>query len=130
MKKLLLIGIAVLGLIATTSSCKKDKDKRVTHIYGKVTDTSEQPVEGVQIEIEATRKGTLGKGDFLKTLFTDKEGTYSVMVEPGSQYSSIQVINQYFVDTRLNDKYLDYEAYSNGQYLRNCCPASIGQKTE
>lgn len=66
------------------SSCKGDR--RVTRIYGKVTDNNQQPVANVQILIEG-EKGFLGGSDALRTVITDKQGLYSTTLEPDKKYS-------------------------------------------
>ena len=121
-------AVVAVPLIVAYAGCQKES--RVTIIYGKVTDTSQQPVEGVKILIMAYRKGTLAQGNVLETLLTDNSGNYTVTVEPGKQYSTIDVINQYFNNPNLNDKYSSFIAIKDGQSIQQCCPANIGQKTE
>ncbi len=123
----LLAGGVWLALVASGSCAIRD---RVTHIYGVVMDTNQNPVEGVQIEIEALRRWTLNQGDVLKIVLTDKDGKYSVTVEPEKRHSRVHIINRYFVDSKLNAKYESYYPMMNGQHISHCCPAAIGQKTE
>lgn len=123
----LVVGAVGLALVVG-GSCKKPD--RVTHIYGVVTDTNAEPVEGVKILIMGYRTLSLARLDELKHVFTDKEGKYSVTVEPGKRHSSVDVVNQYFNDDKLNANYESYISTKNGQHITHCCPADIGQKTE
>lgn len=123
----LVAGAVGLALVASGSCAKRD---RVTHIYGVVTDVNLQPVENVQILIKGYRIASLAQMDRLKTVVTDKDGKYSVTVEPEKRHSHVQVINQYFVNYQLQAKYESYYPMMNGQHISHCCPAPIGQKTE
>jgi hypothetical protein len=117
-----------LCFLLSLSACKKER--RSTKVFGRVIDNTQQPVANVQILIQGTRLGGLKAGVALQRLITDKQGLYSITVVPDKEYSGIQVINQFFYDPALANKYKDYTPYYNGQKAIDCCPAMIGVDTE
>lgn len=123
----LLYAAAVLLL---TQGCFSNPFKsRKTTIFGTVTDfDTKLPVDSVEISIDG-EKGILGSvSSPLKTVFTDADGKYNIVIDAPKEFHSLTVVNLW--DRKFYPKYRGYQIFLNGQQTQNCCRVEIGSKTQ
>lgn len=86
------------------------------------------PVANLEIAIDG-EKGTLGSvSSELKTVYTDTNGKYNVVIDAPKEFHSLTVGNLW--DRKFFPKYRGYQTYLNGQRTGNCCKVEIGSKTQ
>ena len=129
MKRLIKLWLYAAGVLLLTEGCFYDPTKsRTTTVFGTVTDfDTKLPVDSVEIAIDG-EKGILGSVSRpLKTVFTDANGKYNVVVDAPKEFHSLTVVNLW--DRKFYPKYRDYQTFLNGQRTGNCCKVEIGSKT-
>jgi hypothetical protein len=118
----------ILVTLFLLSNCEKGNYS--TYIYGKIINESNQGLKDVPVAIYGLKKGSLGRLEIIQTLYTDKQGNYSVTFVPDRQYSGIDINNEFHKVDSLEAKYRSYNVYFNGQRPSNCCGAQIGYTSE
>ena len=123
--KPLLYAAVVLGM---SVSCKKED--RTTIVFGTVKDDLEKPIAGVEIELYGVKGAFAAQLTPLKTTQTDIKGEYSITAEISKDDHSGYL--SFDPDQKLMKEYLDSPTrlYFNGNETRECCRASIGQKSQ
>jgi hypothetical protein len=126
--KLLFTAGILASLIFLLNGCFLKED-RTTVIYGTVTDENKQPVDSILVLLIGMK--FLDYED-LKTVYTDKQGHYELVVEVPKKFNPVNVAipswtiqNPKFV--RL---YKEYNVLKNDEATGNCCTASVGEKTK
>jgi hypothetical protein len=105
------------------------KQDRTTTVYGTITDQNGLPVDSILVVIDGVRGF---KHENLKEVYSTGDGSYELLVEVPRKYGSLDVSIPFFpVENAKYDKnYKGKKTYKNEQFTKNCCSASIGQKTK
>ncbi|WP_157607569.1 hypothetical protein [Runella limosa] len=130
MKRLVKPWLYAAGVLLLTEGCFSDPTKsRQTTVFGTVTDfDTKLPVANLEIAIDG-EKGILGSVSHpLKTVFTDANGKYNVVVDAPKEFHKLSVINLY--EYKFISKYRDYSTLKDGKRTNFCCPVEIGSKTQ
>lgn len=125
-KPLFYAGVVML----LTEGCFSSPFKsRTTTVFGTVTDNDTKlPVNSLEIVIYG-EKGVLGYvSRDLKTVYTDSNGKYNVVVDAPKEFHSLGVGNLW--DRKFNSKYRDFFSYKDSNRVNYCCPVEIGTKTQ
>ena len=117
----------VLGM---SVSCKTND--RTTVVFGTVKDDLGKPVAGVEMNLYG-EKGILGsRATLLKTSRTDTKGEYAITTEIPKDYHSGNVLCNFFNDAKFYGVFDSSKGdiLFNGQATKDCCPVSVGQKSQ
>ncbi|KAA0991872.1 hypothetical protein [Dyadobacter aurulentus] len=125
-KKTTFILLACLSFLLTGCFLKQD---RTTVVYGTITDEEGQPVDSILVVIDGV-KGF--KYERLKQVYSGEDGGYELVVDVPRKYGSADIgIPFGLVDNPKYEKnYKDVNVEKNDKRTRNCCTASIGNKTK
>ena len=117
-----------LCLTFSLSHCFLKQD-RTTVVYGTITDERGQPVDSILVAIDGV-KGF--KYETLKQVYSGADGSYELVVDVPRKYGSANILIPFgLVDNPKFER--NYEGFSlekNDKPTRNCCTASIGNKTK
>ncbi|MEO6283356.1 MAG: hypothetical protein ABIN80_03430 [Dyadobacter sp.] len=118
----------LFGLTFLLTSCFLKQD-RTTVIYGTITDQNQQPVDSIMVLVDGTK---FLAHERLNEVYSDENGNYELVVEVPKKYGSVDVVVPFgLVDNPKYDKsYKGKKSYKNDQFTKNCCHASVGQKTK
>jgi hypothetical protein len=106
MKKLKQCLYAAL-LICCVAGCKKED--RTTVVFGKVTDDTNHPIEGVVMELYGEKGILASRTTKLKSTITDAKGEYTITTEIPKDYHSGDIVYEW-----NNSKPPLYDTYSGG----------------
>jgi hypothetical protein len=90
-------------LIGCVAGCKKED--RTTVVFGKVTDDTNHPIEGVEMTLYGKKGLFAALTTPLKTVYTDAKGEYTITAEIPKDYHGGNVGCLWFRDPLLDDKY-------------------------
>ena len=130
MKRLFKFWFCIATIFLLIEGCLSSPfQSRQTNVFGTVTDNDTKlPVANLEIAIDG-EKGTLGSvSSELKTVYTDTNGKYNVVIDAPKEFHSLTVGNLW--DRKFFHKYRGYQTYLNGQRTGNCCKVEIGSKTQ
>ncbi|KAA0991871.1 carboxypeptidase regulatory-like domain-containing protein [Dyadobacter aurulentus] len=105
------------------------KQDRTTVVYGTITDEKGQPVDSILVVI----KGAQGfKYERLKEVYSGKDGSYELVVDVPRKYGSANVTVPFgsYENPKYDKNYKGKRTFKNDQFTKNCCSASIGNKTK
>nr|WP_295928997.1 hypothetical protein [uncultured Dyadobacter sp.] len=119
MRKIFEKLLLVMSIAALAIACQFE---RTTHIYGKVVDQDQQPVDSVLIVVSGSNlsPNTLD----LASTYTDANGDYEVLLEVPKKYLTLSLSIPY--DGLHNPKYSNYTLKSQ---TKGSNPL-IGKKTQ
>ena len=120
--KPLLYAAVVLGL---SVSCKKQD--WTTIVFGTVKNEINQPIEGVEMTLSGQKGVFQSRSTSLKNTKTDAKGEYSITIEIPKDYHSGDVA---FNESSLFNMYEGGSLYFNGQQTKECCPVTVGKKSQ
>jgi hypothetical protein len=125
--KLAMAPLLFVSLVFLLNGCFLKED-RTTVIYGAITDENKQPVDSILVLLSGIR--FLGYED-LKTVYSDKEGHYELVIDLPGKFNSVDV----GIPALVSENHKFMRAYKIHSFLKNdmasgnCCTASLGQKT-
>ena len=116
-----------VGVLLLTEGCFSDSTKsQTTTIFGTVIDNDTKlPVENNEIAIWGNNGVLAFKGIKLKTVFTDKDGKYSAVIDVPKNYHSLNLDNIFNIY-----KHRDFLLFLDGKQTNFCCPVLVGSKTQ
>lgn len=119
MRKIFEKLLLAIGIAALSGACQFE---RTTHIYGKVIDQNQQPVDSILVVVSGSNlsPNTLD----LASTYTDENGNYEILLEVPKKYLSLSIFIPY--DELNNPKYSDYTFKSQ----TNGSNPLIGKKTQ
>ncbi|MCE7060923.1 hypothetical protein [Dyadobacter sp. CY343] len=114
--------------LVSLSGCGVFTD-RTTVVYGTITDQNGEPVDSILVSIDGV-KGFMY--ETLKEVYSGKDGSYELVVEVPRKYGSVNVLVPFgsFDNPKYDMNYKDVNVKKNEIATRNCCSASIGNKTK
>ncbi|WP_428662016.1 hypothetical protein [Runella sp.] len=109
-------------LMLLTGGCLKSPfESRVTTVYGSIIDNNTNlPVDSVEVTILGMSGSIRPVSDVIKTVYTDKTGTYNVTVDVPKEFHSINV------EIYTRNRYKDFLLFLNGQSAKSCCIVEVG----
>jgi hypothetical protein len=105
------------------------KEDRTTVIYGTVTDEHKNPVDSILVLMSGMK--FLDYED-LKTVYTDKQGHYELVVEVPKKFNPVNVVIPALPieNAKFLRMYKAYHVLKNDMAAGTCCYASVGEKTK
>lgn len=111
--------LLVMGVVTLLTACQFE---RTTHIYGKVVDQDQQPVDSIMIVVSGSNLSSHTLD--LASIYTDDNGDYDILLEVPKKYLTLSIFIPY--DELHNPKYSDYTLKSQ---TKGSHPM-IGKKTQ
>jgi hypothetical protein len=120
----------IAAVLCMSVSCKKQD--RTTVVFGTVKDDLGKPIAGIEIVLYGKKGALQSRNVLIKTSATDVKGEYVITHEISKEYHSGDIIPDWFnIDKPLYDKYKEVSSVSfNGYLTKDCCPVSIGEKSQ
>ena len=115
-------------LLVSLSGCGLFTD-RTTVVYGTIIDQNGKPVDSIMVVI----KGAQGfKYERLKEVYSGKDGSYELVVDVPRKYGSANVTVPFgsYDNPKYDKNYKGKRTSKNDQFTKDCCAASIGNKTK